>query len=66
MKPALLSPSEVHDFSLEALVGYEPSPGTVVFIGYSRQLRDTERFRFRDVTSRAEGLFVKLSYLFRM
>jgi hypothetical protein len=58
--------SDSHDFRLEGLLGYEPSPGTVVFLGYSRQMRDTSAFDFRDVTTRADGLFVKLSYRFRM
>ena len=58
--------SDRHDFRLEGLVGYEPSPGTVFYLGYTRQMRDTGAFRFRDVTSRADGLFVKLSYRFRM
>jgi hypothetical protein len=50
---------------MEGLVGYEPSPGTVVFVGYARQMRDAAGFRFQDVTTRADGLFVKLSYRFR-
>ncbi len=58
--------SEAHDFSLEGLIGYEPSPGTVFYLGYTRQLRDSGAFRFGDVTSRSDGLFVKLSYRFRM
>ncbi len=58
--------SDAFDFRLEGLVGYEPSPGTVVFLGYSRQMRDQGSFRFQDVTTRADGLFVKLSYRFRM
>lgn len=58
--------SESNDFSIEGLVGYEPSPGTVVFLGYTRQFRDTSAFDFREVTTRADGLFLKLSYRFRM
>jgi hypothetical protein len=60
------SGSEEHDFRLEGLLGYEPSPGTVLFIGYSRAWRDMQAFRFQDVQSRNDGLFVKLSYRFRM
>jgi hypothetical protein len=60
------SGSDAHDFRLEGLLGYEPSPGTVLYVGYSRQLRDTEAFRFRDFTPRNDGLFVKVSYRFRM
>ena len=54
-----------HDFHVEGLVTYEPSPGTVFYIGYTRQMQDTEAFRFRHVTPVADGLFVKLSYRFR-
>jgi len=55
-----------YDFRVEGLLGYEPSPGTVVYLGYSRQMRDTDRFRFQDLDTRADGLFLKVSYRFRM
>jgi hypothetical protein len=58
--------SEAHDFRLEGLLGYEPSPGTVVYVGYSREMRDAEAFGFREFTPQADGLFVKVSYRFRM
>jgi len=58
--------SDAYDIAVEGLVGYEPSPGTVVFVGYARQMRDAMSFRFRDVAMRADGLFLKLSYRFRM
>jgi hypothetical protein len=57
--------SDTHDLRLEGLLGYEPSPGTVVYLGYTRQMRDAEAFGFREVTTRADGLFVKLSYKLR-
>ena len=57
--------SESNDFSVETLLSYEPTPGTVVFVGYSSQMEDMEAFRFRDVRPKADGLFVKLSYRFR-
>lgn len=60
------SGSERHDFRLEGLLGYEPSPGTVLFVGYTRAWRDMQAFRFRGVESQNDGLFVKLSYRFRM
>jgi len=56
---------ESNDFSVETLLSYEPTPGTVFFVGYSRTMEDMEAFRFRDVRPEAEGLFVKLSYRFR-
>jgi hypothetical protein len=63
---APITGSDANDFRLEGLLGYEPSPGTVVYLGYSRQMRDTERFRFRAMDTRADGLFLKVSYRFRM
>jgi len=62
----LRSGSDSFDFRLEGLVAYEPSPGTVVFLGYSRQMRDQASFRFQNLSTRADGLFLKLSYRFRM
>lgn len=58
--------SSAHDVRVEGLLGYEPSPGTVVYVGYTRQFRDTRAFRFEDVRTEADGLFIKLSYRFRM
>ena len=60
------SGSEAHNLRFESLLGYEPSPGTVVFVGYSRAMRDASSFRFEDVQTRSDGLFLKLSYRFRM
>ena len=57
--------SESNDFSIETLLSYEPTPGTVFFVGYSRRMEDMEAFRFREVRPEAEGVFVKLSYRFR-
>lgn len=57
--------SNGYDFHVEGLVSYEPSPGTVFYVGYTRQMEDTEAFRFRQVRPVADGLFVKLSYRFR-
>ncbi|MDP2956935.1 MAG: DUF5916 domain-containing protein [Longimicrobiales bacterium] len=59
--------SQAHDFHAEGLVSYEPSPGTVFYVGYTRQMRDLDpqEFRFRDLTTTEDGLFVKVSYRFR-
>jgi hypothetical protein len=62
----LRSGSEGYDVHIEGLVSYEPSPGTVFYVGYTRQMEDAESFRFREVRAMADGLFVKLSYRFRM
>jgi hypothetical protein len=55
-----------NDFRVEGLVGYEPSPGTVFFFGYTREMEDASAFGFENVRPTADGLFVKLSYRFRM
>jgi hypothetical protein len=51
------------DLDLNALFSYQPSPGTVIFIGYNdyffrNQLNRLNRY--------AHGFFLKLSYLFRL
>jgi len=58
--------SEDNDFHIEGLLTYEPSPGTVFYVGYTRQMDEPAAFRFREVRAKADGLFVKLSYRFRM
>jgi hypothetical protein len=63
---SLRNGSEGYDFRIEGLVSYEPSPGTVFYVGYTRQMEDTGSFRFREVRPRADGLFLKMSYRFRM
>ena len=58
--------SEANDVHFEGLISYEPSPGTVFFIGYTREFEDSGAFDFQNVRPQADGLFVKLSYRFRM
>ena len=53
------------DFRVDWLFSYVPSPGTVVFAGYGSTLTEPEAFRFRHLERVRDGLFVKLSYLFR-
>jgi len=62
----LLDGSDSNDILVEALLSYEPSPGTVFFLGYSRQMEDSRRFGFEAVQPTADGLFAKMSYRFRM
>ena len=53
-------------FHVDALVSYQPIPGTVVFAGYGSNMLDDDAFRFRGLTRTDDVLFVKLSYLFRL
>ena len=48
------------------LLQYQPSPGTIFYVGYSRVMEGDYSYRFSDKDAVADGIFVKLSYLFRM
>ena len=61
-----LSTSIGHDVHVEVLLSYEPSPGTVMYVGYSREMEDTGAFRFQRMRAQADGLFAKVSYRFRL
>ncbi len=62
----LLAGSDDNDILVEGLLSYEPSPGTVFFFGYTRQMKDAHRFGFARVQPMADGLFAKVSYRLRM
>ncbi|MDG1754860.1 MAG: DUF5916 domain-containing protein [Rhodothermales bacterium] len=55
-----------NNMQADFLMSYRPTPGTVVFIGYGTAMSEMDTYRFRDITRRADGFFMKLSYLFRM
>ncbi|MBV6521687.1 MAG: hypothetical protein MNPFHGCM_01831 [Gemmatimonadaceae bacterium] len=48
------------------LFSYQPTPGTVFFAGYGGTLAEPTAFRFRGLERRADGVFIKWSYLFRL
>ena len=54
------------DIHVEVLLSYEPSPGTVMYVGYTREMEDSAAFRFQRVSPQADGLFAKVSYRFRL
>ncbi|MBI4501481.1 MAG: carbohydrate binding family 9 domain-containing protein [Gemmatimonadetes bacterium] len=54
-----------NDVRLDWLLSYEPTPGTVLFAGYGASLSETDAFAFRGLRRSRDGLFVKVSYLFR-
>ncbi len=48
------------------LLSFEPTPGTVVFLGYgASQERDPDRFGTAALRRTSDGFFVKLAYLIR-
>ncbi len=58
---------EGSEFQGQFLLQYEPSPGTIFYVGFSRLMDGDDRsYRLERYEAVDEGLFVKLSYLFRM
>ncbi len=60
-----IGPTDTNDIYFETLLSYEPTPGTVFFIGYSREMEEPVAFDFRNVQAQRDGFFVKASYRFR-
>ena len=58
--------SEAGTFQAQFLLSYEPSPGTIFFIGYTRLEAGERSYRLSRMDPTEDGLFVKLSYLFRL
>ncbi|MDQ6831055.1 MAG: carbohydrate binding family 9 domain-containing protein [Gemmatimonadota bacterium] len=48
----------------DALFSYQPTPGTVLFLGYGSSLIEEDAFAFRELQRKSDGIFVKLSYVF--
>ena len=61
----VLQPFEQNGMRLEWLASFQPNPGTVAFLGYALDLTERDPLAFRDLRSRADGLFLKLAYQFR-
>jgi len=53
-------------FQAQALVSYEPSPGTIVFLGYSQLQEGPFGFEIGPKERQQDGFFAKISYLFRL
>jgi hypothetical protein len=47
------------------LISYEPTPGTVAFLGYGSTMEAPEGVSWSHMRRAADGLFVKLAYQFR-
>ena len=54
------------EFQGQFLLQYEPSPGTIFYIGFSRLMEGERTYRVSTMNPVEEGLFLKLSYLFRI
>jgi hypothetical protein len=53
-------------FRGDVLLSFTPVPGTVFFAGYGSTLEEPAAFRFHQMQRRADGFFLKGSYLFRV
>jgi hypothetical protein len=62
-KPA--TRTEINTLRMDWLASYEPTPGTVVFLGYGATLSAPTTFNFSDLSREIDGFFVKLAYQFR-
>jgi hypothetical protein len=51
-------------FRVDALFSYPPTPGTVLFAGYSSILAEPERLQFGKLRRTNDGFFLKIRYLF--
>jgi hypothetical protein len=56
---------DARELRLDALVSYEPRPGTVAFFGYGSSLETDPWDRRRPLGRAVDGFFVKLAYLWR-
>ncbi|HEX6939647.1 MAG TPA: DUF5916 domain-containing protein [Longimicrobiales bacterium] len=50
---------------LDLLASYEPTPGTVAFLGYGASLGTDDAFAFRRLERSSDGFFLKVAYRFR-
>lgn len=51
---------------IDGLFAYQPTPGTVFFLGYGSSMTEDDPFAFRNIHRLNDGFFVKLSYVFRL
>ena len=49
----------------DVLGSFEPTPGTVIFLGYGSSLSAEQSLELRDLDRVADGFFLKLAYQFR-
>jgi hypothetical protein len=57
--------TERGEFGGQFLLSYEHSPGTLVYLGWSQQMRGASTWRIDEMVRQSDGLFVKFSYLVR-
>ena len=56
---------ESNDLRVDLLASYEPSPGTVMFLGYGTGMSGARTLTLDRLTREEDGVFMKVAYLFR-
>jgi hypothetical protein len=56
---------EFNGLRVDLLASYEPTPGTVAFLGYGSSLETDEEFNWSHLYRTNDGFFVKLAYQVR-
>lgn len=57
--------ARINELRVDLLASFEPSPGTVAFLGYGASLGSDNTFAISDLSRTADGFFLKLAYQFR-
>ena len=57
--------TEFNGLRVDLLASYEPTPGTVAFLGYGSSLETDGEFNWSRLERRSDGFFVKLAYQYR-
>lgn len=65
-KRSLALARETNSMRADWLFSYQPTPGTVFFLGYGGSYTEVNRFRFDGIARVNDGFFLKGSYLFRL
>jgi hypothetical protein len=60
-----LSATATNRLRMDWLASYEPTPGSVVFLGYGSTLRGNRPLTFRELERSDDAFFMKVAYLFR-
>jgi uncharacterized protein DUF5916 len=62
---ALAGATRTDSLRIDWLASYQPSPGTVVFLGYGSTLDGDRPLTFRELRREQDGFFAKVAYLLR-
>jgi hypothetical protein len=57
--------ASLNTLRLEFLASFQPTPGTVAFLGYGAAMTEPDSFGFRDLSRSSDGVFLKLAYRIR-